>query len=135
MEHIQIALSLLGKRDLRLADNLGHLDLLRMMRSHIQFELPGKKELTMAIVHDESPLVGKTVNSLYRQLKDYEFEIIAILRREHMLLPHPDTLVETNDRMMMIASPHALDPLAQFVTLLPEAEDSGVHISAAGAHP
>jgi chloride channel protein, CIC family len=135
MEHIQIALSLLGKRDLHLADNLGHLDLLRLMRSHIQFDLPGKKELTMAIVHDDSSLVGKTVSSLYRQLKDYEFEIIAILRREHVLLPHPDTLVEAQDRLMMITSPHALEPLAQFVTMLPETEDSSVQASAAGAHP
>lgn len=135
MEHIQIAMSLLGKRDLHLTDELGHLDLLRLMRSRIRFDLPGQKELTLALVPDESSLVGKNIGLLYRELRAYEFEIIAVLRREHVLLPHPDTLVEAKDRLMMITSPQAREPLARFVTAIPQREEGGVQIPAAGNNP
>jgi CIC family chloride channel protein len=50
MEHIQTALSLLGKRHLPLMDKAGHLDLLRLVRSRMRFDLPGGKQLTMGMV-------------------------------------------------------------------------------------
>jgi chloride channel protein, CIC family len=135
LEHIQIALSLLGKRDLHLTDDLAHVDLLRMMRSRIQFELPGKKELTVAQVKEGSALVGQAISSLYRRLKEYEFEIITVMRREHILLPHPDTLLEANDRLLLITSPQSREPLAKFVTLLPGLEEEGEQVHADHLHP
>lgn len=131
MEHIQIAMSLLGKRDLHLTDELGHFDLLRLMRSRIRFDLPGQRELMLSLVHDGSPLVGKTIATLYRELRQFEFEVIAILRREHVLLPHPDTVVEAGDRLMLIASPPAREPLSKFATPIPQREEGGVQIPAA----
>lgn len=132
MEHIQIAMSLLGKRDLHLSDNLGHLDLLRLMRSRIRFDLPGQRELTLSAVPGESPLVGKPIATLYRQLPNQEFEVVVILRREHVLLPHPDTIVEAGDRLMMIVSPQAREPLSRFAVPIPQMEAGGVQIPAAG---
>lgn len=128
MEHIQVAMGLLGKRDLHLSDNIGHLDLLRLMRSRIRFDLPGQRELTLSLVREDSPLVENTVATLYRRLRPYEFEVIAILRREHVLLPHPDTIVEAGDRLMLIVSPQAREPLGHFATPIPEVEQSGARI-------
>lgn len=133
MEQIRIAMSLLGKRDLHLTDDLGHLDLLRLMRSRIRFDLPGQRELIMALVNQDSPLAGKNIASLYRELRQVEFEVIAILRREHVLLPHPDTLIETGDRLMLIVSSQAREPLSKFVTPIPQIEESGVQLPS-GSH-
>lgn len=130
MEHIRIAMELLGKRDLHVSNNLGHLDLLRLMRSRIQFDLPGSKELTMSQVNKEGPLVGKTISSLYRSLPESEFEVIAILRREHVLLPHPDTIVEPLDRLILIMTPQAREPLAAYVTPIQQRSGGGVQIPA-----
>lgn len=130
MEHIHVALRLLGRRDLHLTDSLGHLDLLRLMRSRIQFDLPGKKELGMAIIGEGSPAGGKTIDWLYRRLQQYEFEIIALLRREHVLLPHRDTILQPDDRIILITSPPAREPLAEFLTPIPQVEDSGVQLPA-----
>ena len=116
---------LLGKRDLHLSDQSTHLDLLRLLRSSIQFDLPGNKELSLALVKDASSLVGETISSLYRQFKDYEFEIIAVLRREHVLLPHPTTLLESNDRLLLITGPQARAALANLITPLPALEGNG----------
>ncbi|MEO6817769.1 MAG: chloride channel protein [Edaphobacter sp.] len=126
LEHIQIALSLLGKRNLPVMDKVGHLDLLRLVQSRVQFDLPGGKELTLGLVRESSPLVGERVGELYRQLDHFEFEVIAILRREHILLPHPDTLIQINDRLMLITTPQAREPLAQFLAPLPQMQEGGM---------
>lgn len=115
LEHIQVALNLLGRRNLPFTEKLGHLDLLRLLRSRIHFDLPGGRELTLGIVAEGGPLVGKTVGSLYKQLEKYDFEVIAVTRREHVLLPHAATVLESNDRLVLILSPEAREPLAKFV--------------------
>lgn len=128
MEHIQIALRLLGRRDVQLTDNVGHLDLVRLMRLRIQLDLPGKKELTMAVLHEDSELVGQAVESVYRRFQEHEFEIVALLRREHILLPHRDTILQANDRVILILSPGAREQLFQFLTPLSHAEEGDVQV-------
>lgn len=133
MEHIQIALQLLGRRNLPLTDKLGHLDLLRLLRSRIQFDLPGGRELTMGMVQEDTSIAGKTIGELYRQLHQYDFEIIVVMRREHVLLPHPDTVLQAMDRVIMITSPAARDQLAKYIAPIPPVQESGVQAPASDA--
>jgi CIC family chloride channel protein len=130
-EHIQVALRLLSSRNVPLTDELGHLSLLRLLRSRIRFDLPGGKQLTMGVLRDDSSLVGKTIADLYRRLERYEFEIVAVARREHVLLPHPGTLLEAGDRFILITSPEAREPLAQYIS--PLTAESGTQQSLPGA--
>jgi chloride channel protein, CIC family len=131
IEHIQTALNLLGRRSLPVADKLGHLDLLRLLRSRVRFDLPGGRELTLGMIAQDSPVAGKKVGDLYRLLEEYEFEIVTILRREHILLPHPKTLLEPDDRLVLIVAPHAREPLARYVAPVPEDQKGGVQMEAA----
>jgi hypothetical protein len=133
LDHIHTALTLLGKRNLHLTENLGHIDLLRLIRSRVRLDLPGKKELTMALVSQESPLAGKTIGWLYRELHTVEFEIIAVMRREHVLLPHPDSALEANDRLILITSVPAREPLRKFLTPLSQPEEGAAQVAAAEA--
>jgi chloride channel protein, CIC family len=126
LEHIQIALNLLGRRNLPLMDQLGHLDLLRLLRSRIRFDLPGNRQLTAGLIKKDSALVGKSIQKLYEELSSYDFEIVAIMRREHVLFPHPDTLLEPNDRVILIASRMAQEPLAKYIAAIPQVEEGGV---------
>ena len=96
-------------------DKLGRIDLLRLLRSRIRFDLPGRRQLTMCVVSETSPLVGKTIRMLYQQLGEKDFELLATMRREHVLLPHPDTLLEANDRVISIASPAAQRELVKYL--------------------
>lgn len=102
LENIQIAMSLLGKRNIPAVDKLGHLDLLRLLQSRIGFDLPGGKQLAMGALKEESRFVGKTIRQFYGDLRGCEFEIVVILRREHVLLPHPDTILQGSDRIVFI---------------------------------
>jgi CIC family chloride channel protein len=135
LEEIHTALSLLGKRHLHLTDNLGHVDLLRLMSSRVRFDLPGRRELAMSLVYPESPLAGQTIGWLYRELHPYEFEIVAVMRREHLLLPHPDSLLEANDRLILVTSISAREPLGKFLTPLPPSEQDGARNPAGETQP
>lgn len=130
MEHIQIALHLLGRRQLPLADKLGHLDLLRLLRSRIRFDLPGGRELTLAVIPEDSPIVGDSIANLYQRLAADDFEIVAIRRREHVLLPHSETVLQVGDRLVLIASPRAREPLAQYMKPIAEEDAGGVQAEA-----
>jgi chloride channel protein, CIC family len=125
-EEIQVAMNLLGRRDLPPADELGHLDLLRLLRSRIRFDLPGRRQLSMGMVKQESPLVGKTIRWLYQALQPYDFEVISVLRREQVLLPHPETVLEANDRVVLITSPGSENQLSQYIAPIPQVEKSDV---------
>ena len=129
LEQIQVALNLLGRRNLPVMDKLGHLDLLRLLRSRIRFDLPGNRQLTMGLIREDSPLVGKTIRMLYEQLKIHDFEIVAIMRREHILLPHPDTLLEPKDRVILIASQADQEPLARNIAPISQVEERGAQAS------
>jgi Trk K+ transport system NAD-binding subunit len=93
---------------------------MRLVRSHVRFDLPGHRELDLAVVPEQSPIAGKSLASLYQQLSSYQFEVIAITRREHVLLPHPDTLLDAGDRLLLITSPEVRQPLQRFLTPLVE---------------
>ena len=69
----------------------------------------------MCVVSETSPLVGKTIRMLYKQLGENDFELVATMRREHVLLPHADTFLEANDRIVSIASPVAQKALAKYL--------------------
>lgn len=131
LEHIQIALSLLGRRDLPLADKLGHLDLLRLLRSRVRFDLPGGREITMGVIQPDSPIAGHKVGELYQRLRPFDFEVVTIMRREHVLLPHSETILEPEDHLVLIVSPNAREPLAALVTPTAEEAKGGVQLEAA----
>ncbi len=117
---IQTALNLLGRRTVPLAEKIQHLDLLQLLRSRIRFDLPGGRLLTMGVVKDGTPLAGKPLRSLYERLERHDFEVVAVTRREHVLLPHPDTILEPDDRVIVITSPEVRAELARLIEPLPE---------------
>ena len=133
LEHIQLALNLLGRRNLPMADKLGHLDLLRMLRSRVRFDLPGGRELTMGVVKDGSPIAGKTVGDLYQELSESDFEVVTIRRREHLILPHAETVLEGGDRLALITSPGSREALAKLIAPLEEEHAGGVQVEASEA--
>lgn len=126
LEHIRVAMNLLGKRNIPVMDKIGHLDLLMLLRSKVHFDLPGKRELTMGAVRDDSPLKGKQIAYLYQTLGQVDFEIIAVLRREHVLLPHSETLLEANDRLILIVTQQAKELLARYISPIPQTTQGGV---------
>jgi CIC family chloride channel protein len=120
LDHIRVALTLLGRRRLSAIDRLGHLDLLRLLRSKVRFDLPGGRELQLGLLRPESRFVGKSMADFYRTLNRDDVEIVALIRREHLVLPHPNTLLEANDRLIIINTAASRANLEQDISPLPE---------------
>ncbi|MGH9513332.1 MAG: chloride channel protein [Terriglobales bacterium] len=123
LDHVRVALTLLGRRDVAIGDksgsSIGHVDLLKLLRSKIRLDLPGGKQLEMGVLQSGSKFVGKPIQALYADRGADDFEVVAIMRREHVLLPHPDTLLSEGDRLLTIGSAHAHQALAQDISPLP----------------
>ncbi len=131
MEHIQIALNIMGKRNLHLTDEVGHLDLVKLLRSRIRFDLPSGKQLSFGVIQQDSPVAGKPVDDLYKQMENYKFEIIAILRQDQLLLPQSITVLRPEDRVIFITTPQAREPLARFVRPAPQVQDANMQAPSA----
>ena len=125
LDQIQTAFNLLSKRDMHVTGAERHIDLLRLLRSHIRFDLPGDREVSLALIPSTSPIAGKTVADFYLQLGASEFEIVTIARHEHVLLPRPSTILKPEDRLLLVTSPESRSALARFLTPLPQSPGAG----------
>jgi chloride channel protein, CIC family len=124
LEEIQTGLHLLTSRQVPFDHKVKHVDFLELLRSRIRFDLPGGRALTMGVVERGSPLDGQTIETLYDKLEPYDFEVVAVTRREHVLLPHLETLLEPDDRLIMITSPASRKPLQECIALVSQAAAS-----------
>lgn len=123
VEHIRIALDLLGKHRIPIEASVGHLDLLPLLESGIPVDLSNDKQLTIGILRSESNCIGQSIQSSCFAEEDDAVEIVAILRDQELLLPHPDTVFRENDKLLVISSPQELAKLQDHIApLLNESE-------------
>lgn len=111
MENLSIALNLMCKPWVSDPDTVGHMDLLSLLKSGVAVKLAGGKELTIGVLRPESSWVGRTLGSTHPKEFGDDVEIIAILRREHMLLPRFDTVLQAGDRLLAIVLPQEKEGL------------------------
>ncbi len=116
VENVQLALKLLGTRHIPQAARIGHLDLVALLDSGIPISMPGRKELNIGVLRPESALIGKTVQSCYDAAGEGALEIIAILRDGDVVLPHRDSVLQENDRLLIIGSSKARSRIAAHLT-------------------
>jgi chloride channel protein, CIC family len=117
-ENIQLALDLLGSGQIPGAAKVGHLDLVALLDSGVPVSLPGRKQLNVGVLHPQSALVEGTIESIYRAAGAGALEIIAILRAGEIIFPTPDTVLQENDRMLIIGSEEARTKIAEHLTPL-----------------
>ncbi len=119
LEHLQMALRLLGERRISVPATIGRLNLQSLLDAGIVLELPEGKELTIGVVQPQSPYVGKSIQS--NGLIEFDdVQLLAILRQDQVLLPEPQTVLQAGDQILLISSPAAWEHLGQhLVPLLP----------------
>ena len=115
-ENVQLALDLLGKRQIPRAVKVGHLDLVALLDSGIPIWLPGHKKLSVGVLRTQSALVGQTVASCNKNATAGALEIVAILRGAEIILPTPDAVLQENDRLLVFGSSESQAMLAEHLT-------------------
>ncbi len=104
MENVCIALDQMCKPWVCEPNRVCHLDLMTLLKSGAALNLSDEKRLTIGILRPESPWVGKPAQASSWEELGGEFELIAILRAGKILLPHPNTLLQAEDRLLAITS-------------------------------
>ncbi|MGA7794662.1 MAG: chloride channel protein [Candidatus Acidiferrales bacterium] len=124
LENVELALNLLGKSKIPRSAKVGHIDLVTLLDSGIPIRLPGRKQLNIGVLRPQSALVGGTIQSCYKVAGNGALEIVAILRAGEIVLPTPDTILQENDRILIIGSNEARTNLAEHLAPL-QSPDSG----------
>lgn len=65
----------------------------------------GKVQLVAARAFYGGPLVGRRLRELAQQLPGIETRVTAIFRRQEVIIPHGDTVIEAGDDVFFIAAP------------------------------
>lgn len=115
VENVELALRLLGTRKMPKAAAVGHLDLVALLDSGIPVKMPGRKELNLGVLRPESSLVGKTIQDCYKEAGKAALEIIGIIRGDEIIFPGRETILQPNDRLVIIGSPQARASISQHI--------------------
>jgi CIC family chloride channel protein len=118
VENVQLALKLLGTHQIPKAAKIGHIDLVALLDSGIPIQMPGRRQLNVGVLRPRSSLIGKPVAHCQSTAGGCALEIIAILRKGDLVLPNADTLLQENDRLLIIGSNEARNRLVEHLAPL-----------------
>jgi len=105
MEHLRTAIKMLGERHLFDPERVGHVNLFALLESGIPVDLPDGKQLWIETISAESPWAGKQISDGTLTDDEKDWEIVALLRDEHLVLPRPSTIMEAKDTVLILTPP------------------------------
>jgi CIC family chloride channel protein len=116
-QHLETALRILRERELTNVGDVGEVDLVRLLRVGIPVEMAGGQRLVVGVVPESSAIAGRTIAHTGRRLGGVETNIIAILREDHLIVPHVDTVFRPGDGLVLVAADDAVDQLGTVLEL------------------
>ncbi len=111
LDHIKTAVKLLSEKKSFKPEQIGNLDFVKLLQSNIPLELPDGKHLFLGDLKKKSPCVNTKIKDNCLIENNDEWEIVAIIRGEQLILPHPNTKLEAEDQLLIFADPDKIDVL------------------------
>lgn len=102
LDHLKTALKILDDRSSVDATSLGHVRLMSLLESGIPIDLPEDKQLVIGTLSPKSPCVDTPIEENCLLEDNSDWEIVAIFRGEHLVLPHPNTVLESEDQILIL---------------------------------
>jgi CIC family chloride channel protein len=120
-EQVQIAMRLLDHGGIAWPGEVTHLHLASLLQAGLSLDLPDGSQLTAGVLKPESPWTGKQVQSRPAgDLLDHS-RLIAILRGNSVLLPRPDVVLQSADRIVLLTQNASPDDLSTLLSPIPAA--------------
>jgi CIC family chloride channel protein len=110
VEHLQTAFRLLREHRAAELKKVGHLDLRMLLESGVPIDLPDRKQLSIATLAADSPLVGEAIGF---DVLEEGVELVAVLRQDYTLLPGGGVRLRAGDELLIIASPEGRGRVAE----------------------
>ncbi len=111
-EHLKIALKMLEeRRSSSDSEKFEHVNLMALLDSGIPVDLPDGKQLVTGILSADSPCAGEPMKKACFIKEDVDWEIVAIFRDHHLVLPHPEDVLEAEDQLLILVPPEYEDEL------------------------
>jgi CIC family chloride channel protein len=104
VEHMQTALHMLANHNIVMPNNTSPIDLRALLVSGIPIFLPDQKIIVIGVLKEKSPFVGKELQFCPEVQDTSEFELVAVFRQGHTLLPHATLTFQSKDRMLCLTT-------------------------------
>ncbi len=104
-EYLRVELNLLGKRKVRESDRLAHLNVMSLLSSGVEVDLPQGRRILGCQVRPESSYVGQSAQKCTEEAGEENVDIVVIVRNHDVPLPNPKSVLNRGDRMVAIVSP------------------------------
>ena len=102
-EHWRLAYHLLQREDIKFPGDVGHLELLQLIQSGVPIDLSNGKNFLFGEIHENSPLLGKRLNSSDASILRNKAEVVALLRDGDIYIPNGETKFQNNDQLLIVA--------------------------------
>jgi CIC family chloride channel protein len=107
LEHLETAIRLLSGRQIKVPENISHVDLRVLLETGFPIDLPGNRRLVIETVAKDSDSVGKQVQEFCPDGRKEEVDLVALFRDKQMIFPHEETQFKAGDRLLLIVSNEA----------------------------
>lgn len=104
-EYLRVGLNLLGKQKVRESEHLAHLNVMSLLGAGISVDLPEGRQILGCMVGPESTYIGQRVRKCSDEAGEKDVDIVVIVRDQDVLLPNPESVFKSGDRLLVIVSP------------------------------
>ncbi len=104
MDMIKTAITMLKEKNNFDNEFISNLDIGSLLELKIPFGVSEKEALFIATLHPKSFCTGTKVKDRCLNPKESQWEIVSIFRNEEMVYPHPDTVLEADDDILILAN-------------------------------
>jgi CIC family chloride channel protein len=108
VEHLETAIQLLAKRQVRIPETISHVDLRTLLETGIPIDLPGNRRLFIKPIKKDSVYIGMRAEECCPSEDEEEIDLVAVFRDNQLIFPHDQTQLKAGDRLLLIVSYNAL---------------------------
>jgi CIC family chloride channel protein len=112
VEHLESALHMLAMHNVTMPKTTKPIDLRALLASGVPIHLPDEKLIVIGVLKANSSFVGKEWQYTSELQDTDRFELVAVFRQGHTILPHSTLAFQAGDRLLCLADQEIWDQLA-----------------------
>ena len=113
VSHLRTVVKLLSEKNSFKGIDVGHLDFVSLIKSGIPLDLPDDKKLFIGVIEKKSKCIGSMIKDYCLYEEERSWEIAGILRDQHLIIPHSNTVLEEKDQLIIFGTKRSVEKLKE----------------------